>query len=301
MAQCPRCKEDMPLLSKICPVCGYVEEGGDENNMSVSDFVKVLEARLNEIKYIPEPSFMKGMGHFTFVIYPILAIAFLLVFLISDSGLFLLAFALFLILSIIAIVKKTKGRLGYDPFNQWFKIVQSDFDYHKRIAKHSFGKNSEVSRLIDDISGEIKTVEKKRSAALRKNTIIWSVIVVILLGMAVLGVTSTQSVISGKQATEENSAHLLQEYEAGNVTDTEQARLNIINALLAEGNTANAEKFFLTECMGNARDMDGATAIVKHYNKVSDADGAKSFVDRCTGIRYNSDKEKLYKLITTED
>jgi len=297
MAQCPRCKEDMPLLSKICPVCGHVEEGGDENNMSISDFVKVLEARLNEIKYIPEPSFMKGMGHFTFIIYPILTIAFLLIYLISDSGLFLIAFALFLILSIVALAKKSKGNLGYAPFNRWFKIVQSDFDYHKRIAQHSFGKSSEITKLIEEISEEIKTVEKKRSAALKRNTLIWSVIVVILMGLAAFGVMSAGYAVSEKEETELSSTYLIEEYKANNVEDAEQARLNIVKALLDEGNTAQAEDFFITDCMGKMQDMDCATAIVQYYNAIPDAESAKNFVDKCTGMRYKSDKEKLSNII----
>jgi len=297
MAQCPRCKEDMPLLSKICTVCGYVEEGGDDNNMSVSDFAKVLEARLNEIKYIPEPSFMKGMGHFTFIIYPILAVAFLLIFLISDSGLFLIGFLLFLVLSIIAMVKKSKGTLGYAPFNRWFKVVQNDFDYQKRIASHSFGKNSEVSKLIDEISDEIKTVEKKRSAALRRNTIVWSVIVVLLLAVAALGVISADYAVSQKTATEQSSTYLMEEYKAGRTDNPEQARLTVINTLLAEGDNAGAEEFFITDCMGNMQDIDCAIPIVKYYNENSDPESAKKFVDKCTGMRYGSDKDKLSNLI----
>lgn len=297
MAQCPRCKEDMPLLSKICPVCGYVEEGGDDKNMSLSDFMKVLEARLNEIKYIPEPSFMKGMGHFTFIIYPILTIAFLLVYLISDAGLFLIAFALFLVLSIIALAKKSKGTLGYAPFNRWFKIVENDFDYHKRVARNSFGKSSEVSKLIDEISTEIKTIEKKRSAALKRNTMIWSVIVILLIGIAAFGVMSADAAITEKETTEQSWPNLVEEYKAGNVDNTEQARLNIINTMLTEGNNTEAEEFFITDCMGNMQDMDCAVAIVKYYNNIPDTESAKNFVEKCTGMRYKSDKEKLNNLI----
>lgn len=298
MAQCPRCKEDMPLLSKICPVCGHVEEGGDdENSMSVSDFMKVLEARLNEIKFIPEPSFMKGMGHFTFIIYPILAITFFLIYQISNAGLFLMIFGLFLILSIIALVRKSKGTLGYTPFNRWFKVVQNDFDYHKRVAQHSFGKSSEVSKLINEISQEIDTVGKKRTSALRRNTIIWSVIVILLLGFAGFGVMAASSAVDEIETTEQSWTYMVEEYQAGNAPNAEQARVNIINAMLEAGADAEAEEFFVTNCMGQLQDMECATAIVKHYNDLSDAEGAKLFVESCTGMRYSSDRNKLLNLI----
>lgn len=297
MAQCPRCKEDMPLLSKICPVCGYVEEGSSENDMSVGDFVKVLEARLNEIKYIPEPSFVKGMGHFTFIIYPILAIAFLFVFLMSNSGLFMIAFLLFLILSVVAWVRKSKGMLGYTPFNTWFKVVKNDFEYHKRVAQHSFGKSSEISRLIDDISQEIRTVEKKRSEALKRNKIVWSVIVVLLLGIAVAGVLTTQSALTEKEAVEQSWSVQFDEYKAGKASNEEQARLNIVNAMLAEDDSADAEYFFINECMGKMQDYDCAAAIVNYYMERADEESAMDFVERCTGMRYASDRNKLIKLI----
>ena len=56
---CPRCKEDMPLLSKICPVCGYVVESAD-GNISADAFVKKLEDNLLELKRLPESLKYRG-------------------------------------------------------------------------------------------------------------------------------------------------------------------------------------------------------------------------------------------------
>lgn len=97
MAQCPRCKEDMPQLSKVCSVCGYVMSD-DGKTPTAEEFVTTLTLLLHDIKMIPRPSFMKSMGQLSFITLPLVALYLLLMALVSEAGLFWILFGVFLLL-----------------------------------------------------------------------------------------------------------------------------------------------------------------------------------------------------------
>lgn len=310
MAKCPKCKEELPLLSKICPVCGYVVEGGDDAP-SAEDFANALEKCLYEIKEIPQPSFMRSMGQLSIIMLPLLAAYMLIIALISDAGLFWLLFLLFALLSIWVIVKKVKGKLGNDPFNKEFHSAKNAYEYYERTAKRNFGKSKEVTKLLSDISTEISGIEAQRNASSRKNLLIWLVIVVIFFaagGMSVFSINKSLNaadelvngetgalVAEGKWqeaiAQFNASSEKADEYESNNLAK------EVIPVILAAGETAKAEEFFLQSCMGKVGDLECASLIVNYYKEKSDTDAAKAFIQRCTKMRYKSDRRKLEKLL----
>ncbi|MDL2231684.1 zinc ribbon domain-containing protein [Porphyromonadaceae bacterium OttesenSCG-928-L07] len=311
--ECPRCKEDMPLLSKICPVCGYTEDGG-ENNVSADEFADSLEACLHDIKMIPEPTFLRSMEQLTFVMYPIIAVYLLIVALMSEAGLFWLLFGLFLLLSIVALVRKSKGVLGNDPFNKEFKEIKNAYEYNERLAKRSFGKNREVSTLLTEISSQIAAIEIHRKNVAKKNLLIWAVILVVFFALASGGVFSVNKSLSEKEvgnALESVSSAVKKTTESAkkidfkkaveefkkSANDDDKVRLNMINLALAKEEIRTAVELFTDYCMGKVGDYACAEAIVRHYIAKSDKEAAEKFVESCKNLRYKSDIKKLKKLL----
>ena len=154
MAQCPRCKEEMPLLSKVCPVCGYVVNDGDDSP-TAEELVNKLEALLLRSKNMPKPSFAASLRNMLFVLFLVLAVYFIVLALISEAGLFWLLGIVCGVVSLYLLVRKlTKGSTGAGAFEK----LKNEYEYNERIARRSFGKNVEVSRLIKDITAEIYAV-----------------------------------------------------------------------------------------------------------------------------------------------
>ena len=310
MAQCPRCKEDLPLLSQICTVCGYVHEGSsgdDDLNMSVDEFANALEVNLRDIKKIPQPSFLNSMAQLTFIIFPILAIYMLVLAVVSEAGLFWILFGLFFILSIVCIIKKARGTLGNDKFNRRFKMIKSDFEYTSRVASRKFGRNKEVSNLLADIQGEINTIEKKRRGASARNLLIWVVVLILFFVAGGFGVLKTDQALNPDTAADKIEAAMQSgDWQAAidqvkgmseDDPNIEKARVDAIATTLTNGNNKAAEDFFVDYCMGNMQDFECAKFIVNYYVDTQNKEAASAFVDRCTKMRYKSDVQKLRKLI----
>lgn len=306
MRTCPRCKEEMPVLSKICPACGYFDEN-DEESYNPTEFANILEKILFEIKRIPEPSFLKGMSQLTFIIYPLLTIIMLVCALISEAGVFWIVCALFLILSIVALVKKGKGTLGNDKFNKQFKEEKHAFEYYQRIAIRDFGKSKEVSKLVGEIEGIILDIEQKRKKASARNMLIWAVILVVVVLLASGGtfqmdraLNKVETVVDDAiQQGNESWKNAIEELKGMSDTDlgVEQKRIDITQTILEANAPEAAEDFFLTYCMGKRMDIDAATLIVNYYKDKGETEKASQFLERCTKMRYSSDLKKLKKLV----
>lgn len=192
---CPRCKEDMPLLSKICPVCGYVVEGGDGYE-SADLFMKKLEKNLLELKRLPEPGFKSGFMALTYIFYPIITIFAFLMAVLTQAGLFWIFTLFFAVLSVVQIVKKIKGKNAADVAQRAFDEIKLVAEHDEREAKRNYGKSREVSLLIEDISAQIKKMEKARKKQAKNNMLIWIAVLVILFGLLAMSVISVGNAIN---------------------------------------------------------------------------------------------------------
>ena len=198
MAQCPRCKEDMPLLSKICPVCGYVIEGG-EDACSAEDFINKLEGCLFEIKRIPAPSFTRSIISLTYIVLPIITLYLLVLSILSEAGFMWILTVVFAIMSVLQIVKKLKGNLGNDKSRKAFQELKAKSEYYERTAKRNYGKNKEVTTLLNDISSQIAQIESSHKKENVKNLIVWIVILIVFFGLTTRGVISVGKAINEAQ------------------------------------------------------------------------------------------------------
>ena len=301
MKRCPRCNEMLPLLSKVCPVCGAVVES--EDSLTAEDMANSLEYILHDIKEIPVPGFVAGMSRLSVFIVPIISIFLLIIAWISSAGLFWILFVLSLIWSVWVIVKKFKGTFKADMAERDFKKLKNDYEMTARIAKRDFGENKEVKKLLAEISTQISDVEESWNREIRKNVFIWIAILAVIIILSTTGTCSVSSIVKENTVSEvvdksdwkENVKAYLSASEQEQ--DNPEYRLTIVNEIITAGQTAEAEKFFLDNLMGKIGDMECAKVIVMAYVNNGDKDNAKTFVKKCTAMRYKSDIQKLENLL----
>lgn len=301
MKRCPRCNEMLPLLSKVCPVCGAVVES--ENSPSAEEMANSLELILHDIKDIPVPGFVAGMSRISVFIVPIISIFLLIIAWISSAGLFWILFFLSLIWSVWVIVKRFKGTFKADIAERDFKKLKNNYEMMSRIAKRDFGENKEVKKLLADISTQISEVEERWNREIRKNVFIWIAILAVIIILSTTGTCSVSSIVEENTSSEAsvqcNWQDMVNEYlsSSENEQNNPELRLSIVNEIVNAGEVAEAEKFFLNNLMGNIGDMECAKAIVMAYISDGNKGDAKTFVKKCTSMRYKSDIQKLENLL----
>lgn len=293
---CPVCKEPMPLLSRVCPTCGYVHEN-DENHPSAKEIVEQLDNILYRIKSLPEPTFIRSMGNLSLFMVPLLTLVIMIMWMMSSAGLFLILGGLSAVWSLILVIKKLIGRLGNAYSDKQFTDLKNEYEYIARSMQREYGKDREVSNLLKQIQAEISSIEDHRKSLTRRNLIIWAAIFVALIASASAGSFGV------KNAVEENLATLwqqqLQEFKAAGTNDEYDAtiRTQLLEEILSADAISEAKGFFTDYCMGLVGDLDCAKKIVRHYLKTNDKAAAEAFINECK-LRYESDIEKLKKLLT---
>lgn len=295
---CPVCKEEMPLLSRVCPVCGHVLDGG-ENRMTASDTVACLEQMLHDVKALPEPSFVKSMGQFSIFMVPLLTLLLFALYLMSSAGLFLLVGAVFAVWSVVLITKKMAGRLGNTHADRKFAELKNDYEQLVRTAQRDYGKNREMAALLEEINMQFGKVESKRKAQARKNLLLWAVIVGIVVILSSVGTCGVKEQVA--ETTKSAKAawiEALEQFKAAGVNDEydAEARTQVLRAVLDAGEVAEAERFFRDYCMGLMGDTECAKQIVTYHLGKGNAEAATAFVEQCK-LRYESDVTKLKNLI----
>lgn len=158
MEQCPVCKEPMPALSKICPVCGYIATQADNTNNLLDTLTDNMNKCLLEIKQISRPTIMSGIKNNLFILYIVLTIQFFVLAAVSMSTLAWIIVIFFLILSIFA-TKKKLGKGKNDAAGQLEKIA-IEYESYQRQANTYFGKNKEVRVLSQTLTQELGTIKK---------------------------------------------------------------------------------------------------------------------------------------------
>ncbi|MGN0007377.1 MAG: hypothetical protein ACI35T_04705 [Alistipes sp.] len=300
MPQCPRCKGDMPLLSKICPICGYIVEG-DEATLNVADQINSLEQLVLQIKGLPRPTFLTSVRDLLGIIVLILTVYFLVMAYITGAIAFKILAGVFLV-----ILQYFLGRLVASWFKPSIKDeinrIKNEFEYNERIARRSFGKDPEVARQIDDLTAEIIDTVRERRESNRKILYTWLAI------SAVFAVAAGGSIVTANHVAQKS----IEQAEYGKYQKTVEdfaaspdndeyiggaARASIVRSMIAAGDTAFAEKFFFAYCHGRVDDFDCARAIVESLISAKDYAGAAQFVAQTATLRYKSDIVKLKKLL----
>lgn len=300
MPQCPRCKGDLPLLSKICPICGFVVDGGDAS-ASANAQINALEQLVLQIKGLPRPTFLTSIKNLLGIIVLVLTVYFIMMAYITDAMSFKVLGGVFLVLLQYFLGKLIASWFKPSVKNE-FRRIMNEFEYNERIVRRTFGSDREVARQINELTTEIvETVDERRQAN-RKILYTW----IAIAAAATIGATVSMTIASN--AAEQRIA----EAEYGRFqkdvdtfvasTDNDEhmgsaARLAIVKRMIASKDMESAEKFFFVYCSGRVGDYDCAKTIVEAYIAAREYTEATRFVEQTATLRYKSDFAKLKKLL----
>lgn len=290
---CPRCKEELPLLSKICPVCGYVAEGDGGEHLSAAQLVERLEQVLYEVKSLPRPTFGRSMGRFALVVVPVLTVLLLAAAWISEAGLFWILAGAFALWSLVLAVKKISGRLGNARADRRFAELKNDCEYLTRLIRRDFGKNREVAAALADVAKEFDGAERARRSADVRNLAVWTVVSLLVCIAAARGVFSVNALV--ERAADWHT--LVDRFDAGSNDEYDNAaRLETLRAIVAAREMEEAERFYRRHCMKRVGDAECAAVILRAYAADGDRAAAEAFLRRIE-LRYASDAAELNRLI----
>ncbi len=283
----------MPLLSKVCPLCGHVMEGDDK---AAVEQINRMEQILHDLKALRKPSFLKSMENLSIFMAPVLTVLILLMYLMSKAGLFMILLVLFAVWSVVLFVKKAKGKLGNEESVKRYTSLKNDYEHIMRVVEREWGKNREMSKLLADIKSQIESIDRERKAATRNNIIVWACVCGAIVLLASLGSVGVKNTVEENVANEWKAR--MEAFEAEGVNDeyNSEPRIQLIKLALQADAIVEVENFYHKFCNGLMGDFDCARIIVEYHLKNGNKEAAEAFVSKCK-LRYASDMKKLENLI----
>lgn len=299
MAQCPRCKGDMPLLSKICPTCGYTIDNS-ETTLTPMEYMESLESMLKDFRLVKVPTFFDSLKKFLTVVMLLLTIYFFVMSFMTGAFIFKLfcniSLVTLVISLIILIIKRLKNKSTVTT-----EELKSEFEYLIRSARQEFGKNPEMSRFLDNVTKEMVAVDDEHTTKRRSVVRTW--IIVLIVFAAIFAGSTTITSILNKKALEIAKYGLFQPQidefvvsEANSEFFGEVERLALVVDMLSAGDIEHAQMFVKEFCLQRSGDYDCAEAVVTYLMGIDSVNVAQHFVDGLK-LEYDSDKKKLEDLL----
>lgn len=306
--KCPKCGEELPLLSKVCPVCKTVVDKPD----GAPDAIELSQALDSEMlairQLVPEASGLR-LGRFV-PLYLIIA-GILIGAVAAKTGAGLL-WILTLLLVIIALIKlKGKKKDGLTAELEEHKIA---YDYGVTLVKRYYSGNREMSKFVEENSQTVRQAEAVIAGGRRKTNMAGLAVgaLEVILCLVILALVPSGRSASGQVPTDYDG---LVEYYIGQA-DPQQAintylgseynddflgagqRVSLCKALCTAGYTEDAAAFVTEYCLGKMQDTDCAATVVRSYLSKGQKGPASDFILKCTGaLRYKSDIETLKALV----
>ena len=307
--KCPKCGEELPLLTKVCPFCRTVvdtEDGAPDAQALTQEIDQVV---LTLQKCAQEASSVR-IGAFAPLFLLVLAVFLALIGLRSGGALWWLLAVGALAWAVVAFRKQQKTGLG-------FRISEAGiaYDHGKTLVRRYFSGRSEMTAYLRNADERIGLAEADIRAGKRKNLIAGILIAVVeaVLLLLLVRVIPSKDVKENVPALPEGYEARIEYYLSEGApqsavqvfADSEynndfvggEQRRKLCQALCAAGYYAEAEAFCAQYCMGKVDDLDCAKAIVQAYILDGRQAEAKAFVDKCVNFRYASDAEKLRALV----
>lgn len=298
MAQCPRCKGDMPLLSKICPTCGYTIE--DSASASTpTEYMAALEKLLRDFRAVEAPSFGSSLKKFLSVVALLLTIYFFVMSFMTKAFIFKLlcniSIILLFISLIVFIVKKVKSKKVNNA------NLKSEFEYLLRSARQEYGKNVEMSRFLDNVTKEMVAIDDEHIAKRRSIYRTWIILLVAFV-IIFAGSTTITSYVNKKALELAQYGEFQPQIDNFVLSDAnsefwgEVERLKLVVDMLSAGDVEHAQLFVNEFCSKRSGDYDCAEAVVLYLTKMDSITAANEFVENLE-LQYSSDKQKLQGII----
>lgn len=303
--KCPKCGEELPLLTQICPVCKQeiVREGApDPMELTQCMDQAVLDIRCLE----PEASGIK-IGVFVPLYLALAALFIGLIATKAGAALFwILAFGL-LIWAFVMYRKRKAVTLAAR-----FANLKISYDYGVTLLKRFYGNDRDMLRMMDENRKSVNQAQSVIMAAKRRDRlaglgIAAAELAMLLVLWAVIPSASAKSpipedydaqvayYIGEAQPDKAIEAYTLSEFNDDLLGAPK--RVALCEALCQAGYREEAASFVLTACLGKYQDFDCAKAVILSYVAASESEAAASFADKCVGMRYASDSAKLKALI----
>ena len=312
--KCPKCGEELPLLSKICPVCKTVvdKEDGAPNAL---DLAQALDSIIIKIKkLVPEASQIKLTGFIW--LYILIACVFLGMLAVKTGAGILWIFTLLGVIAAILVYQRTR------LVTVASKLAESKIAYEHGITlvKRYFKGDTEMSRFLDDNATIVKQAEEGITNG-RRRTMLFGVGIAlaeaILCAIIIIAVPSREA--KAKQKAEaalqmpndydgqvtwfiknQQPEKAIEAYAASEFNEEytgASKRTALCETLCQAGFTAKAEDFVLRYCIGKMQDFECAKIVILSYLAGGDKEAATSFLAKCSGLKYKSDIAKLKELI----
>ncbi len=303
MPLCPRCKEEIPLLVKVCPCCGYVVSGNDDE--APEKLIGELEEVLLRFKSIPRPTFVKSISKLTYIIFPILAVYLLVLALMSDARVFWATGGLTALLSIYSIIRRALGKLGNDPVQAEFLRLKNAHEHLDGILRNRYQNDKSVRKRLGEIAAEIADIEAAHRQANRHNLYKWIGIGIIAVLLATGGVFTVDKRVSEAEAaqtptTEEDWKAVIAEFKTTPANDEyaeNTGRMELLTRMLDADQIEVAERFFFECCQGKMGDFDCAQVVMRyHIDEAQNLEAAMKFANKVL-LRYGSDKKRLKQML----
>jgi len=304
--KCPKCGEELPLLSKVCPCCKTVVERDD-----IPSAVELTDAIDFDVRKIKEsviktkrtkPAYSKAL----YLI--ILAVAMGFVGMKTYSGLVWIITIVLALSALISFIKRKKTVA--------FESMKMRFDEDISFAERYYKGNAEINRFVQEASRQMTDLSNEIEIAKARNgrsTLLVALAEIIILSVLVALVPAGETVDEKSDIPEDYDARVeyyINASDPASAIDTyvkseynneylgADQRKALCEKLCNGGYADEAEAYFRERCAGYSGDLECAQVIVRYYNRKGETDKASDFVASCEGImRYKSDIEKIKKLL----
>lgn len=180
---CPKCGENLSSATKVCPCCGYVVDD------KMDEYLKQMESHLMTLKSIAPVSFGTYFSNQAYLLYGIMAIAFIIVYFMTGAGLFLILTALAIILLVISLVRKFTGaRKNKEPESR-FRAALVELETTMRLLKNDYYEAKVVRERLNDIQSELKDVIYRHNANRRRAVTVWIAVLIFTVAVCIAGIT----------------------------------------------------------------------------------------------------------------
>lgn len=304
--KCPKCGEDLPLLSKVCPVCRTLvnEDNGTPDAVALSQAIDQEVIRLQ--KFVPEATALR-LGDSAPLFLLVLAVGLVLLGIKTGSALlWILAITSFV--GVFLVFRKQK-RMG---LGTRISDTRISYDYGKTLVKRFYSGKSEMTAFLRDADEKVLSANERIETGRRKNRLAGIVVagVEVLLLLLLYAIAPARSFSGGETAPPEDFDKKIEYYlSAGQPEKVIQAysqsefnnefvggeqRKVVCRSLCEAGYLTEAEEFCARYCLGNAEDLDCAKIVALACLRQEGKKAAIAFVDTCVpGLRYSSDAGKL--------
>lgn len=179
---CPKCGDALSSATKVCPRCGYVVDD------KMDEYLNDLEEALVSIKALPKESFGAYFSSQAYIMYALVTLVFLVVFLLTWGGLFLILAAVFLIMTIVSLIRKFSGARRHRDSEETYRENMVAIETMMRQLKNDYGESKEVRDRIRSTSSELKDIVHDHNANHRHAVKVWIAVIVVVLAVSVAGI-----------------------------------------------------------------------------------------------------------------